>query len=122
MAFEVDKIGAETLAAGGFAGEDLTTHQGKAVVATGVGVKLCFDAVASGPPYVLGNAPSSGTAAAVYGGPNTIQAKAAVAVALGDYITVSASAYFTPTTSFTYAIGTARTAVASGITFALRMF
>lgn len=122
MAFESDRTGAEQLAAGTNAGEDLTTHRGKAVVVTGVGVKLCFDSVASGPPYVLANNPSSGVAASVYGGPNIIEAKAALALALGDFVTVSTSAYFTPTTSFTYAIGTARTAVASGLTFALRMF
>ncbi len=122
MAFEVDKTGTENLAAGTFAGEDLSTHQGKAVVVTGVGVKLAFSAVDSGRPGVLANAPSSGQAASVYGGPNIAIAKAGLAIAIGDHVTVSGSAYFTPTTSFTYAIGQGRTAVASGVNFALRLF
>lgn len=122
MAFENDRTGTENLAAGAAAGEDLTTHQGKAVVVTGVGVKLAFTVTDSGRPYVLANAPSSGAVATVYGGPNVAIAKASAAIALGDYVTVSTSAYFASTTSFTYAIGQARTAVASGLNFALRMF
>lgn len=122
MAFEVDKTGAENCQAGFAAGEDLSGHTGKAVRLTGTGVRAAYTAIDSGPVYVLANAPSSGQPAIIYGGPNIVEAKAGAAVLLGDYVTVSTSAFFTTTASWTFAVGTVRSAVASGSTFGLRLF